>query len=43
MNDTKPFIISTGDVVEAYKLVKANNGSAGIDNQSIINFEKELK
>lgn len=38
MNDTKPFIISKRDVLEAYKLVKANNGSAGIDNQSKIDF-----
>jgi len=43
MNKTKPFIISKWDVVQAYQLVKANRGSAGVDNQSIIDFEANLK
>lgn len=43
MNKTKPFIISKWDVVQAYRLVKANRGSAGVDNQSISDFEANLK
>jgi len=43
MNKTKPFIISKWDVVQAYQLVKANRGSAGVDNQSIDDFEANLK
>ena len=43
MNKTKSFIISKWDVVHAYQLVKANRGSAGVDNQSILNFEANLK
>lgn len=29
--------------MEAYKCVKANRGAAGIDNESIIDFEKDIK
>ncbi len=43
MNKTKPFIISKWDVVKAYQLVKANRGAAGVDNQSLSDFEKDLK
>jgi group II intron reverse transcriptase/maturase len=43
VNKTKPFIISKWDVVQAYRLVKANRGSAGVDNQSISDFEANLK
>ena len=43
MNKTKQFIISKWDVVQAYRLVKANRGSAGVDNQSISDFEANLK
>jgi group II intron reverse transcriptase/maturase len=43
MNKTKPFIISKWDVVQAYRLVKANRGAAGVDKQSISDFEANLK
>lgn len=42
MNRTKPFKISKEEVEIAYKLVKANKGSAGIDNQSLEDFERDL-
>jgi len=40
---TKPFVISKRCVFEAYRLVKANAGSAGVDKQSIAAFEEDLK
>jgi len=40
---TKPFSISKNLVMEAFKLVKANAGSAGIDQQTLTDFEKDLK
>ncbi len=40
---TKPFNISKQRVMQAYKLVKANAGSAGVDSQSLEDFEKDLK
>ena len=43
MNATKPFNISKQLVMDAYKVVKANAGSAGIDEVSIKDFEKDLK
>jgi len=43
MQGTKSFNISKEVVYEAYKRVKANNGAAGVDNQSIEEFEKDLK
>ncbi len=43
MSDTKPFEISKLVVMEAYKRVKANRGAAGIDDESIDEFEKDLK
>lgn len=43
MNKAKPFCISKWEVWEAYKLVKANKGSAGVDGQSIAEFEEDLK
>ena len=43
MDKTKPFKISKGVVWEAYIRVKANNGAAGVDQQSIKGFEKNLK
>ncbi len=43
MEQTKPFNISKLSVWEAYKKVKANHGSAGIDGQSIEDFELNLK
>src|SRR5215471_19301395 len=43
MNEAKPFLISKREVWEAYQRVKANKGAAGIDEQSITEFEKDLK
>jgi len=43
MNATKPFDISKLLVMDAYKAVKANGGTAGIDKQSIADFELDLK
>jgi group II intron reverse transcriptase/maturase len=43
VNKAKPFCISKWEVWEAYKLVKANKGAAGIDGQSITDFEEGLK
>lgn len=39
----KPFNINKRRLVEAYRLVKANAGSAGVDRQSLEDFEKDLK
>ena len=39
----KPFQISKQLVWEAWKLVKANAGSAGVDEESIQDFEANLK
>lgn len=43
MSATKPFDISKQQVMEAFKAVKANAGAAGVDEQSIEDFEKNLK
>lgn len=43
MSATKPFTIAKQDVMNAFKAVKANAGAAGVDKQSIEDFEKELK
>ncbi|MGB7846625.1 MAG: group II intron reverse transcriptase/maturase [Candidatus Acidiferrum sp.] len=43
MNEAKPFCISKWEVWEAYKQVKANKGAAGVDEESIEDFEKRLK
>lgn len=43
MNKTKPFDISKQLVMQAWKLVKENDGSAGVDQQSIADFEMNLK
>ena len=40
---SKPFNISRSAVWEAYLRVKANRGSAGVDEQTIEDFEKNLK
>ncbi len=42
MEKVKSFNISKRQVWEAYKCVKANRGSAGIDNQSIADFEEVI-
>ena len=43
MHKTKPFVISKNTVYDAFLRVKANKGSAGIDGQSIEEFEENLK
>ncbi len=43
MSETKPFTISKHMVMQAFELVKANAGAAGVDKQSIADFEKNLK
>ena len=43
MSKTKSFTIPKDLVVEAYKLVKANGGAAGVDQQSLADFDKNLK
>jgi RNA-directed DNA polymerase len=43
MSEAKPFCISKQEVWEAYKKVKANQGAAGVDEQSIADFEQRLK
>ena len=43
MTKTKPFKTPKRLVYQAYKEVKANQGSAGIDEVSIEDFEKDLK
>lgn len=42
MDKTKSYEISKDVVLEAYRRVKKNSGSAGIDDVSIFNFEKKL-
>src|ERR1700752_2270448 len=43
MSEAKPFCISKWEVWEAYQRVKANKGAAGVDDQSIADFERNLK
>ncbi len=43
LEKTKPFSISKQLFVKAYKKVKANAGSAGVDEQSLSDFERGLK
>ena len=40
---TKSFNISKHEVVEAYRRVKANKGSAGVDEQSLADFDKDRR
>lgn len=42
-SEDKPFQISKRLVWEAYQRVKANKGAAGVDGQSVEDFEKDLK
>jgi RNA-directed DNA polymerase len=43
LEQTKPFNISKQSVLEAFKKVKANKGGAGVDRQTIEEFERNLK
>lgn len=43
MNTAKPFTIPKGLVYDAFKAVKANAGAAGVDKETIEDFEKNLK
>jgi RNA-directed DNA polymerase len=42
VDEAKPFKIPKREVWEAYKRVKANQGAAGVDGQSIAEFEADL-
>ena len=39
MDEAKPFKIPKREIWEAFKRVKANQGAAGVDGQSIAEFE----
>ena len=43
MLETKPFAIPKREVWEAFKKVKANQGAAGVDGQSVADFEANLE
>ena len=43
MTATKPYHISKRTVWQAYRQVKANRGTAGIDEESIVQFEQDLQ
>jgi RNA-directed DNA polymerase len=42
MDGAKPFCIAKREVWEAYKQVKSNRGAAGVDGQSIEDFDRDL-
>ena len=42
MDEAKPFKIPKREIWEAFKRVKANQGAAGVDGQSIAEFEANL-
>jgi retron-type reverse transcriptase len=41
--EAKPYSISKQLVLRAWQLVKANRGAAGVDGESLLMFEKDLK
>jgi len=43
VDKAKPYCISKWEVWEAYRKVRANQGAAGVDGQSIAEFEEDLK
>ena len=43
MPEAKPYVIPKQLVWEAYQRVKANRGAAGIDGETLVAFEKDLK
>ncbi len=43
LNEAKPFQISKKQIWDAFKRVKANRGAAGVDGQSIADFEEDLE
>jgi hypothetical protein len=43
VDEAKPFKIPKREVWEAFKRVKANQGTAGVDGQSIAEFEADLR
>ena len=43
VDEAKPFKIPKREVWEAFKRVKANQGAAGVDGQSIAEFEADLR
>ena len=42
MDEAKPFKIPKREIWEAFKRMKANQGAAGVDGQSIAAFEANL-
>jgi len=42
VDKAKPFAIPKREVWEAFKKVKANQGAAGVDGQSVADFEANL-
>ena len=42
MDEVKPFDIPKREVWAAFRKVKANQGAAGVDGQSIADFEADL-
>ena len=42
LDEVKPFDIPKREVWEAFKKVKANQGAAGVDGQTIADFEADL-
>ena len=43
LSEAKPFAISKWEVWEGYRRVRANRGAAGVDGQSIEDFERDLE